>query len=133
MFLPKKRLNSLLPLLMIFPLAQTTPMPTPAPVQQEVVQPGEVRALPGKLDKVLLFNSNSPEVVQKEGILLSTFPPVGKSVPTAHLNFPVTGRFDIFAHHIAKATSPEDLRTLYLGVILHNSNPKPVTVEVLQA
>jgi hypothetical protein len=133
MFLPKKRLNSLLPLFLIFPLAQTTPMPTPASVQQEVVQPGEVRALPGKLDKVLVFNSNSPEVVQKEGILLSTFPAVGKSLPTAHLNFPLTGRFDIFAHHIAKATSPDDLRTLYLGVILHNPNPKPVTVEVLQA
>ncbi len=133
MFLPKKRLNSLLPLFLIFPLAQTTPMPTPAPVQQEIVQPGEVRALPGKLDKVLVFNSNSPELVQKEGILLSTFPAVGKSVPTAHLNFPLTGRFDIFAHHIAKATSPDDLRTLYLGVILHNPNPKPVTVDVLQA
>jgi Protein of unknown function (DUF3370) len=109
-----------------FPLAQVTPAP-------EVVQIQEVRSLPGQLDRVPVFNSNSPELVLKPGILLSTFPPLGKKVASAHLNYPLSGRFDIFAHHIAKAPSPEDLQTLYLGVILHNPGERTVTVDVLQA
>jgi len=119
----------MLPFLQIFPVAQIPPSPPP----QEVLQPQEVRRLPGSLDTIPVFNSNSPELVQTEGILLSTFPPTGKRVSTAHLNFPLQGRFDIFAHHVAKATSPEDLRTLYLGVILHNPSNQPVKVDVLQA
>jgi len=120
----------MLPLLPIF-LAQTSPgVPTPP---QEVLQPQEVRALPGRLNSTLVFNSNSPEVVQTEGILLSTFAPTGKQFPTAHLNKLLQGRFDLFAHHIAKAQPPEDLRTLYLGIILHNPGKKTVTVNVLQA
>jgi len=81
----------------------------------------------------LVFNSNSPELVQTEGILLSTFPPAGKRIPAAHLNLPLQGRFDVFAHHIAKAKTPDDLRTLYLGVLLHNPGSQPVTVDILQA
>lgn len=127
----------ILPFLSSLLFAQTTPpsgTPAPSPAaQEEIVKHKEVRPLPGQLNTVPTFNSNSPEVVQTEGILLSTFPPTGKKVPAAHLNFPFQGRFDIFAHHIAKATSPEDLRTLYLGVILHNPGTKPVTVNVLQA
>jgi hypothetical protein len=124
----------MLPFLPIFTLAQATPTPIPTPAAQvEIVQPQQVRILPGKLDTVPVFNSNSPEVVQKEGILLSTFPPNGKSTPTAHLNFPFRGRFDIFAHHIAKPPTPEDLRTLYLGVILYNPGRKSVKVDILQA
>lgn len=121
--------------LLPFPLAQISPppVPAPAPTPQTVSQPQEIRALPGSLDSVLLFNSNSPEVVQTEGILLSTFPPKGKQVPTAHLNQPLQGRFNLFAHHIAKAQSPEDLRTLYLGILLNNPSQKPVTVFILQA
>ncbi|MDZ8226039.1 MULTISPECIES: DUF3370 family protein [unclassified Nostoc] len=48
-------------------IAQTSPKPTP----QEIVQPGEVLALPGKLDNIPVFNSNSPEWIKIEGILLS--------------------------------------------------------------
>lgn len=113
----------------IFPIAQATPTPPP----QEIIQPQEVRPLPGKLDNIPVFNSNSPELVLKEGILLSTFPPDGKATPSAHLNFAFNGRFDIFAHHIAKAANPEDLRTLYLGIVVHNPGKKPVTVDILQA
>lgn len=124
----------MLPFLPLFSLAQTTPMPAPTPPPPvEIVQPQEVRAIPGKLDNVPVFNSNSPEVVQTEGILLSTFPASGKSTPSAHLNFPFRGRFDIFAHHIAKPPTPEDLRTLYLGILLHNPSNKPVKVDILQA
>ncbi|MBD2356130.1 DUF3370 domain-containing protein [Tolypothrix sp. FACHB-123] len=108
-------------------VAQTSPKPAP----QVIVQAGEVRPLPGKLDNIPVFNSNSPEWVKNEGILLSTFPPNGKKVPAAHLNFPFQGRFDLFAHHYTH--TPKDLQTLYLGVMLHNPGKKPVTVDVLQA
>ncbi len=117
----------MLPILSIIPLAQTPPAP------QEIVQIQEVRPLPGQLDNIPVFNSNSPELVLQEGILLSTFPPDGKRFPAAHLNFPFQGRFDIFAHHIARAPSPEDLRTLYQGVIVYNPGNKPVTLDILQA
>ncbi|MEG5045817.1 DUF3370 domain-containing protein [Microcoleus sp. B4-C1] len=117
----------MLPILSIIPLAQTPPAP------QEIVQIQEVRPLPGQLDNIPVFNSNSPELVLQEGILLSTFPPDSKRFPAAHLNFPFQGRFDIFAHHIARAPSPEDLRTLYQGVIVYNPGNKPVTLDILQA
>lgn len=109
-------------------LAQASPTPKPSP--QIIVQPQEVRALPGKLDNVPMFNSNSPEWVKTEGILLSTFPPSGKAVPAAHLNFPFQGRFDVFLHH--QTHTPKDLQTFYLGLIVHNPGKQPVTVDVLQ-
>jgi hypothetical protein len=127
----------MLPLLLIFPIVQLTPATPPL---EEVVQLQEVRPLPGQLDTVPTFNSNSPELVLKEGILLSTFPPDGKKVPTAHLNFPFRGRFDIFAHHVAKAEPPENLRrrspsetSLYLGIILHNPGSEAVRLNIWQA
>ncbi len=110
-------------------LAQTTP----APVPQEIVRQQEMRVLPGQLDSILVFNSNSPEVVQQEGVLLSTFPATGKRVPKAHLDQAFSGRFDVFTHHIAKALTPTDLRTLYLGVVVNNPGTKPVTIDILQA
>ncbi|MEA5618697.1 DUF3370 domain-containing protein [Cronbergia sp. UHCC 0137] len=117
----------MLPFFLNFTLAQVTP-PTPP---QEVVQPQQMRSLPGNLDSVPVFNSNSPELVLNEGILLSTFPGLGKKVPTAHLNFPFQGRFDVFAHHIAKAVPPENLKSLYLGIILSNPGSQPVKVNIL--
>ncbi len=115
------------PLLPIFTLAQTS-----SPILEEVVQVQQVRPLPGKLNSVPTFNSNSPEKVLKEGILLSTFPSEGKKVPTAHLNFSFQGRFDIFTHHVAQAPTPSDLRTLYLGIMLYNPGQESVKVNVLQ-
>lgn len=111
-------------------IAQATPAPKPA----VVIQPQEIRPLPGQLDSVMVFNSNSPEVVQTEGILLSTFSKTGKTHPEAHLDQPLRGRFDVFAHHISnKVKTPENPRTLYLGILLHNPSNQPVTVDVLQA
>lgn len=114
-------------------LAQAVPTPTPI-LPEEIVIPQQTRPLPGQLDTVPVFNSNNPEVVKTEGILLSTFPPQDKRVPGAHLNFPFQGRFDLFSHHIARAIeNPDDLRTLYLGVIVYNPSSRPATVDVLQA
>lgn len=103
----------------------------PAPSPQEIVWTGEVRSLPGTLDKVPLFSSNSPEWVKTSGILLSTFPPQRKKVPNAHLNFPLQGRFDLFAHHFTH--TPKDLQTLYLGVIVRNPSQNSVKLTILQA
>ncbi|OCR02451.1 hypothetical protein BCD67_00735 [Oscillatoriales cyanobacterium USR001] len=108
-----------------------TQSPTPKPTPQEIVVNNEVRSLPGSLDNVPLFNSDSPEWVKKEGILLSTFPPDGKKNPNAHLNFPFQGKFNLFAHHFTH--TPPNLRTLYIGAILYNPGKQPITVEILQA
>ncbi|MBD2339208.1 DUF3370 family protein [Calothrix sp. FACHB-156] len=97
------------------------------------VHPQEVRLLPGKLDTIPTFNSNSPELVTTEGILLSTFPPDGKQVPEAHLNYPFSGRFDVFAHHIVRAETSAQSRTVYQGIIVHNPGNQPVTLQVLHA
>lgn len=113
-----------------FDLAQSV-APSPKPTPQIIVQSHPVRALPGQLDTVPTFNSNSPEWVKTEGILLSTLPPTGKKTPTAHLNFPFQGRFDIFVHH--QTHTPKDSQTFYLGVMLHNPSSQPVTVDVQQA
>lgn len=119
---------------MIFPLILSSLFFAQAvPPATEIVQPQEVRPLPGQLNNIPVFNSNSPELILSEGILLSTFPPDNKRTPEAHLNFPFKGRFDIFAHHVAKAPTPEDLRTLYLGILVHNPGNKSVTVNILQA
>jgi hypothetical protein len=98
---------------------------------QEIFQPQEVRPLPGQLDAVPVLNSNSPEVVQTEGILLSSFPPTGKDVPSAHLNYPFQGRFDFFSHHIARFRNGQP-RTLFHGLLVNNPTSQPIRVEVLQ-
>ena len=91
-----------------------------------------VQPLPGKLNQIPVFNSNSPELVLGEGILLSTFTPENKKYPQAHLNYGFQGRFDIFAHHVAKAADKDDQRTLYLGIIVNNPTNKTVTIDFLQ-
>lgn len=91
-----------------------------------------IRPLDGSLNQIPVFNSNSPELVLAEGILLSTFPPNNKDNPQAHLNFAFQGEFDVFAHHVARAVDENDKRTLYLGIILHNPTDETVSVDILQ-
>ncbi|NER80161.1 MAG: DUF3370 family protein [Leptolyngbya sp. SIO1D8] len=98
----------------------------------EVIHFQEVRPLPGQLDDIPVFNSNSPELVQREGILLSTFPPNGMANEEAHLDFPFEGRFDFFAHHIARGLHYDDRRTLFIGAVVYNPNSEPVTLDILQ-
>lgn len=95
------------------------------------VQKGEVRPLPGSLDEIPLFNSNSPEWVKEEGILLSTFPPYGTYYPDAHLDYPLRGEFELFAHHFVQ--NPPDGQTLYLGILVYNPNLEAVTLEIDRA
>ena len=98
----------------------------------DVTRPQLVQALPGHLDDVPVFNSNSPELIQKSGILLSTFPPDGMQVREAHLNYALKGRFDIFAHHVAKGLTADDVRTLYLGILMYNPAEQPIKIDLLQ-
>jgi len=93
----------------------------------------KVRPLPGRLDEIPVLNSNSPEVVQTEGILLSTFPPDGKVAAQAHLDAPLSGRFGLFFHHIANGIKTNDRRTLWIGCLLQNAGTSNVTVKTLQA
>ncbi|MBW4658208.1 MAG: DUF3370 domain-containing protein [Drouetiella hepatica Uher 2000/2452] len=117
------------------PILPTLPrqMPLEMPRQIEVVRSQDVRALPGQLNEVPVFNSNSPEAIQSEGILLSTFPPETMQVPSAHLNYAFNGSFDLFAHHVAKGLNADDNRTMYVGVVVYNPGDQPVTLEILQA
>ena len=91
----------------------------------------DVRPLPGQLDTIPTVNSNSPEIIGTEGILVSTFPPQGKKTPKAHLNLPIKGRFDFFSHHIVRAKTQAETRPFYQGAIVHNPTEETVTVEVL--
>jgi Protein of unknown function (DUF3370) len=101
--------------------------------RQEIIRIQEIRPLPGQLDKVPVFNSNSPEVVMTEGILLSTFPTQGMRNPAAHLNYTFADRFDFFSHHISRAANPSQTRSLFQGVVSYNPGLAPATIEVLQA
>lgn len=120
-------------------VAQTIALPTPEelPVptlpSQEITRPTEIRPLPGKLDEVPVFNSNSPEVVRTEGILLSTFPSQGMRNPGAHLNYAFRGRFDVFSHHISQARTAAETRSMIQGIVMYNPGKEPVRVEILQA
>lgn len=115
------------------PAPPLAPVPlAPAPLSPDVLRPQVVRPLPGQLDEVPVFNSNSPELIQKDGILLSTFPSEGMQVRSAHLNYPLQGRFDVFAHHVAKGITPDDVRTLYLGIVVYNPSDQPTTLDILQ-
>ncbi|MDG2990038.1 DUF3370 domain-containing protein [Candidatus Synechococcus calcipolaris G9] len=119
------------------PVAAPAPPPTaaianPNPGQMAYL-PQEIRSLPGSLDDIPVFNSNSPEMVRTEGILLSTFPPQGKWQPAAHLNYPLQGRFDVFSHHITQSNRAVSTPTLYLGLLAHNPSNRAVTINFYQA
>lgn len=102
----------------------------PPAVPPITVRPQEVRPLPAQLDTVPVFNSNSPELIGKPGILLSTFPPDGMERSEAHLDFPFEGRFDVFAHHVYRADDLDDLRSMYVAILVHNPGIETVTVNV---
>jgi hypothetical protein len=93
----------------------------------------QVLPLPGHLDDVPVFNSNSPEVVRSQGILLSTFPGDASGKAQANLNYPVQGRVDLFFHHIANGIKARDYRTLYIACLVGNATSGKVTVRTHRA
>jgi hypothetical protein len=127
--------------------SQTKALPPSAPVAPPTVSPAssqpsvpptviyepqEVRALPGGLNKTLMINSNSPEVIKSEGILFSTFPATGMHEEKAHTSAKLNGRFDIFFHHINNKIGQSDTKTLYIGILVNNPTDKAEKVRVEQ-
>ncbi|WRH65218.1 MAG: DUF3370 family protein [Planktothrix sp. GU0601_MAG3] len=106
------------PFIPTFILAEVITIPPPNTGKRYITQGQEIRVLPGQLNEIPVFNSNSPEVVQGEGILLSTFPQTAKKFPNAHLNVPISGQFDFFSHHIARPINKQQI--LYQGVLVYN-------------
>ncbi|MGV3524414.1 MAG: DUF3370 domain-containing protein [Candidatus Sericytochromatia bacterium] len=98
--------------------AQTPPAPAPL----TTVLPMKVFPLPGQLDEQPMLNSNSPEIVQQPGILVSTLPG-GPGTP--FLDYAFKGDFGVFTHHIAKDEVPGQ-RLLYLGLLATNQSNEPV-------
>lgn len=85
------------------------------PVSAEVIERQQsVRPLPGALDSVLMVNDNNPELIQNDGILISTFPDGdAASVPVV-----LNGRFDLFSHHVyAGDAKGSPTSTLWLAVL----------------
>jgi len=123
----KRLLTSLaaLPLLLApAPMAQANGTTTSPTVDLERRQQ-QVRPLPGQLDGVLMVNDNNPELITGEGILLSTFP------QAPGLNLALSGRFDLFSHHVY-AGKPEALdSTLWLAVLVEPVGDQPVKLELI--
>jgi hypothetical protein len=97
-----------------------------------VLRSQTVAPLPGGLDQVLMVNDNNPELISGPGILLSTFPGEGRSVPEAHLDVALQGRFDLFSHHVY-AGKPDTLSsTLWLAVVAQPRGDGPVQLRLLE-
>jgi hypothetical protein len=99
----------------------------PAQVPREV--PMAIMPLPGALDGTLVFDSNSPEVVQEPGITLSTLPAATDAERAVHQGVAFQGAFTVFSHHIAKDQAPGE-RLLRLGLLARNPGRKPIVLEL---
>jgi hypothetical protein len=89
-----------------------------------------VAPLPGGLDRVPMVNDNNPELITAPGILLSTFSGEGRGVPSAHLDRPLEGRFEVFSHHVY-AGRPESLdSTLWLALVAAPRGREPVRLRL---
>ncbi|MBU6452911.1 MAG: DUF3370 family protein [Cyanobacteria bacterium REEB67] len=80
----------------------------------------DIQPLKGKLDRVPMFNSNSPEIVPDSGILLSTLDPKNKRHPEAHLKYAVKGPFTIFFHHINRQDESGPRKLLIISLLVYN-------------
>lgn len=100
------------------------------PPQTSGLRPQTVAPLPGGLDGTLLINDNNPELIRGQGILLSTFAPLGPH-PEAHLNGPLNGMFGLFSHHVYAGQPSRLDSTLWLAVVAAPRGPRPVRLELL--
>ncbi|MGC6483964.1 MAG: DUF3370 domain-containing protein [Synechococcus sp.] len=85
----------------------------------------QIRPLPGQLDQVLVVNDNNPELITGDGILLSTFP----NAPG--LNQALSGRFDLFSHHVYAGTPEELNSTLWIAVVAQPLGQAPVMLDLV--
>ena len=96
-----------------------------SPAAAPLLRPQEGRALPGGLDGVLMLNDNNPELISGPGILLSTFGGSG------HLDVPLSGRFDLFSHHVYAGTPEQPDSTIWLAVVAQPRGDQPVQLSLL--
>jgi len=96
-----------------------------------LLRPQAVAPLPGGLDAVPMLNDNNPELITAPGILLSTFPGQGRGVPTAHLDRPLVGRFELFSHHVYAGKADNLASTLWIAVLAQPRGSAPVTLRLL--
>ncbi len=108
-----------------FSLTPALAQSEPTPAQVKTTQKIKVYPLPGGLDQSPMLNSNSPEIVEEAGILVSTLPGKGP----AYLDYGFKGRFGIFSHHIARDKAPGE-RLLYLGTLVSNPHSTPVKLQL---
>jgi Protein of unknown function (DUF3370) len=119
--------------------AQETPPAPSAPATPAVAPQGQstilrqqtVAPLPGGLDGVLMLNDNNPELITAPGVLLSTFPGAGRSRPEVHLDLPLSGRFDLFSHHVFAGRADSLDSTLWLALLAQPRGNQPVTLRLL--
>ncbi|HEY9685309.1 MAG TPA: DUF3370 domain-containing protein [Oculatellaceae cyanobacterium] len=112
---------------------QATAKPPAKPAPPRITVHHQILPLPGALDTTPFFSCNSPEIVLESGVLLSTFPKEGVKHPDAHLNQTLSGRFDVFVHHVTNASKTGTKRTLCLGMVMGNASHEKVHVKLLQA
>ena len=84
--------------------------------------------LPGQLNEVLMINDNNPELIEQEGILFSTFESGGE----ASISVNLSGRFDLFSHHVYAGTDESLESTLWLALLMAPKGNEPVTVTLLE-
>ena len=99
---------------------------------QSIHRPQDLRPLPGQLDQTLVFNDNNPESIKASGILISSFPPVGRSHPEAHLGQDFVGNFTVFSHHVY-ARPAHGAATAWLALLAGNATDQPITITAQQA
>ena len=109
-------------------LSLSTLLTVPIGLAETILRKQQVRPLPGSLDSVLMVNDNNPELIQNDGILLSTFPGQSDGSISAQLN----GRFDLFSHHVYAGDEEGSLKsTLWLALLVAPVGGNPVELTLL--
>jgi hypothetical protein len=103
------------------PLPTNGTLPTAAPLPAAKVT---VYPLPGSLDKTDVFNSDRPETITQDGILLSTLP----GDAAVNLDWTFRGHFGVFSHHVAHMSSGNS-RPLHIALLAFNQGPTAITLE----
>ena len=100
----------------------------PSAIADVIQRQQSVRSLPGQLDAVLMGNDNNPELIKEDGILLSTFPDGGD----ASISVDLSGRFDLFSHHVYAGTDETLDSTLWLALLMAPIGDEDVTLTLIE-
>ena len=100
----------------------------PSAIADVIQRQQSVRSLPGQLDAVLMVNDNNPELIKEDGILLSTFPDGGD----ASISVDLSGRFDLFSHHVYAGTDETLDSTLWLALLMAPIGDEDVALTLIE-